>query len=107
MDLNDRAAEYLQMDEEYRGAVVYAMGEGPAQKAGLKPYDIITHIDNKKIRNSQDLIDTVADIEPGTKVKVKILRDNKGSAIEKTLDVVIGERPKVPQMLRPQRRLGR
>lgn len=105
-DINDRAAQYLQMDEEYRGSVIMSVGDGPAQRAGLKPYDIITHVDNKRIRNSQDLIDTVADIEPGKKVKVKILRDNKGEAVERSIDVVIGERPKMPQIL-PGRKSGR
>lgn len=105
-DLNDRAAEYLQMDDEFRGAVILAVGDGPAKKAGLRPYDIITQIDNKKIRNSQDLIDTIADIDPGKKVKIKILRDNKGQAVEHTLDVIISERPKSSQgFSKPQRRM--
>lgn len=96
-DLNDRAAQYLQMDDVYRGSVILAVGDGPAKKAGLKPYDIITHIDSKKIKNSQDLVDTIADIEPGKTVKIKILRDNQGNAQEKTFDLVITERPKTPQ----------
>ena len=65
------------------------MNEGPGKKGGLKIYDIITDVDSKKIKNSRDLVDTVADLEPGKKVKLKIIRNEK----PKTIEVVIGERP--------------
>jgi serine protease Do len=91
-DLDDRAAEILGMDE-YRGAVILGLGDGPAKKGGLRTYDVITELDNKKIRNSQDLVDSVADIDPGKKIKVKFLRDERGKPVTKTTDVIIGERP--------------
>jgi serine protease Do len=71
------------------GAVVLGIGDGPGKKAGLKMYDLITEIDAKKIRSARELVDTVADIEPGKKVKMKLIRSEKS----KTIDVVIGERP--------------
>lgn len=76
-------------DEDIKGAVVMGVGDGPGKKAGLRPYDLITEIDSKKIRSARELVDTVADLEPGKKVKVKLLRNDK----TKTLDVTIGERP--------------
>lgn len=76
-------------DEDIKGAVVMAVGDGPGKKAGLRTYDLITEIDSKKIRSARELVDTVADLEPGKKVKVKFLRNEK----EKTVDVTIGERP--------------
>lgn len=91
-DLDDQAADLLGMNE-YRGAVILGLGEGPAKKGGLRVYDVITELDNKKIKNSQDLVDTVADLEPGKKIKVKYLRDDRGRPTTKTTDVVVGERP--------------
>ena len=41
----------------------------------------------KKVKNSQDLIDTVADIEPGQKIKAKVLRGEK----KITVDIIITE----------------
>lgn len=91
-DLDDQAAEYLGMDE-YRGSVVLGLGDGPAKKSGLKVYDVITEIENKKIKNSRDLIDTVADLEPGKTVKIKFLRDERGKPVTKTVVAKILERP--------------
>lgn len=87
-DIDEAAANYLNLPET-RGSVILGMNEGPGKKGGLKIYDIITDVDNKKIKNSRDLVDTVADLEPGKKVKLKIIRNEKPKVIE----VVIGERP--------------
>jgi len=91
-DLDDQAAEFLGMDE-YRGAVILGLGDGPAKKGGLKVYDVITEVNNKKIKNSRDLIDTVSDLDPGKKVKIKYLRDERGKPMTKSTEIVIAERP--------------
>ncbi|OFZ30246.1 MAG: serine protease MucD [Bdellovibrionales bacterium RIFCSPHIGHO2_01_FULL_40_29] len=87
-DLDDQAASYLGLDE-HRGSVVMGIGDGPGRKGGLKIYDVITEVDGKKIKHSTDLVDTISDIEPGKKVKLKIIRNEK----PQTLTVTIGERP--------------
>ncbi|MFZ3230735.1 MAG: trypsin-like peptidase domain-containing protein [Pseudobdellovibrio sp.] len=76
-------------DAESKGAVVLGVGDGPGKKAGLHVYDIITDINGKKIKSARELVDTIADSEPGTKAKIKIIRNEK----TKMLDVTIGERP--------------
>lgn len=91
-DLDAQAAEFLGMDE-YRGAVIMSIGDGPAKKGGLRTYDVITELNGKKIKNSQDLVDTVADIDPGKKIKVKYIRDERGKPVTKSTDITIGERP--------------
>lgn len=93
-DLDQRTAEYLGFDEEFRGAAVMAVQpNGPADKGGIKVYDVITEIDGNKVRNAQDLSDKIGDKSPGQKVQIKLLRDNKGQALEKTITVTIQERP--------------
>lgn len=91
-DLDDQAAEYLGLNE-YRGAVILGLGDGPAKKGGLRVYDVITELDSKRIKNSQDLVDTVADLDPGKKIKVKFIRDERGKPSSKTTDIVISEKP--------------
>lgn len=87
-DIDDQAAEQLGLDE-FRGAVVVEVGNGPGKKAGLKPYDIITEFNGKKIKYSRDLIDAVAGTDPNTTVTLKVLRDNKTL----TLKATVSERP--------------
>ena len=87
-DIDERAAEAMGMDE-YHGAAILGLGIGPAKKAGLKVYDIIEEINGKKIRDARDLMNTVADTDPGTKVKLKVLRGEKTINV----DLTITERP--------------
>lgn len=89
-DIDDQAASALDM-EDFRGAVILQIDNGPAKKAGLRIYDIILEFSGKKIRNSQDLMDIVADTEPGQKIKAKVLRGEK----KITVDIVITEMPKL------------
>src|SRR3569833_2297883 len=63
---------------------------GPAEKAGLKPMDVIVSIDGKKITKGQDLIDIVADSAIGSTLKFGIIRDR----VPKTVDITIAVREK-------------
>jgi len=104
-DLDSRTAEYLGFDDEFRGAAIMAVQpNGPAAKAGIKVYDVITEIDGEKVRNAQDLSDKIGDKSPGQKIQIKLLRDNKGQALEKTVTVTIQERPDEKTLLQQRSR---
>ncbi|MEW6457138.1 MAG: Do family serine endopeptidase [Acidobacteriota bacterium] len=70
------------------GAIIASVqGGSPAEKAGLKRYDVIIEFDGKKISNGTQLRFAVAETPPNKKVNVKIIRDGK----EKNITVEIGE----------------
>lgn len=99
-DVDNQTAAYLKMDDDNRGSVIVnVQPNGPADKAGLQTYDIVMSVDDKKIKNTQDLVDTISDKTIGSKIKVKFLRNNKGEAIEKTATVTIIERPDEKKLL--------
>lgn len=64
---------------------------GPAEKAGIKPEDILTSINGKTIKKGQDLIDEVAETSVGNSVTINLLRDGK----PETVKVTVGDRGKV------------
>jgi serine protease Do len=68
------------------GAVVTDVRPGtPAQKAGLREYDVITHVNGKKVEGMQDLRITVAGMVPGTKVSLQCIREKKPVEVVATL----------------------
>jgi serine protease Do len=65
--------------------------DGPADKAGMKPQDVVTSIEGKPVNKGQDLIDLIADSPVGSTIKVGIIRDKKPM----TLSVIVGDRSKI------------
>jgi len=63
----------------------------PADKAGMKPEDVVVSINGKPVAKGQDLIDLVAGSPVGSTLKVGIIRDKKPM----TLDVTVGDRTKI------------
>lgn len=63
--------------------------DAPAEKAGLKPYDVILEFNGKPIHTSNELILAVTGIEVGQTVPLKISR----SGAEKTLQIKVTQRP--------------
>ncbi|WP_433477406.1 trypsin-like peptidase domain-containing protein [Spirillospora sp. CA-142024] len=58
---------------------------GPADKAGLKPGDVITKVDDKPIEDATDLIAQIRSRAPGDRVKITYQRGGKESTAEVTL----------------------
>jgi serine protease Do len=71
-----------------RGALVSQVEkDAPADKAGLKPGDVILSFNGKPIEVSSELPPLVAQTKPGTKAEVEVWRGGK----KQTLGVAVGE----------------
>ncbi|OPC82121.1 protease [Embleya scabrispora] len=64
---------------------------GPAAKAGLKPGDVITRLNNRAIGSYEDLFSEIWSHRPGDKVKVTYQRDGKEATTEVTLGQRVGD----------------
>jgi serine protease Do len=49
----------------------------PAARAGLRTYDLITSIEERPVETNDDLIRIVSSEEPGTTIRLKLLRDGR------------------------------
>ncbi|MCP9953938.1 trypsin-like peptidase domain-containing protein [Actinomadura madurae] len=58
---------------------------GPADKAGLKPGDVITKVDDKPIEDATDLIAQIRSRAPGDRIKITYQREGRESTVEVTL----------------------
>ena len=68
--------------------VTKVMEDSPAEKAGIKVGDILLELNGKNLKKSSDLTIAIGNALPGTKVKVKVLRD--GKTFDK--DITLGDR---------------
>jgi serine protease Do len=88
-DLKGDLAKYYEVEGKSGVMVTDVVPGDPAHKAGIKPKDIITHVNGKKISTSRDLTNLAANLGVGDTANVSILRNGR----QKTLQVKIGKRP--------------
>jgi serine protease Do len=61
-----------------KGALINEVTEdSPAEKAGIKPGDVVMKINTTEIRDYRHLLLTVSKLAPGSEVTVELLRDKK------------------------------
>lgn len=76
----------LGLPRNFRGLVIDEVTkDGPAEKAGLKVGDVVASMNDKVLTTFDEWRLTVAQMAPGTKVKLKVLRKGKEQTIEATL----------------------
>jgi len=93
--LSEDLAKAFHLPNDSGGVLVAAvMPETGADKAGLKNGDVILEINGKKMIEPRTLQLFVAQLSPGSKVTLHILRSEPGKApVEKTLSTTLGELP--------------
>lgn len=68
------------------GVLVATVSPGSgADKAGIRPMDVITEFNGSKINDFTDLPSRVAPLPPGTKVTLTVIRDGKPRKVDVTL----------------------
>lgn len=75
---------------EVRGVLVNSVDPGgPGEHAGLKPGDVITAVNGRRVDDANALRNQIAATSPGSEVELKILRDGR----EQQLRARLTERP--------------
>lgn len=72
--------------------------DSAADKAGLKPHDVITNFGGNAIGSQQDLREAIDPHHPGDEVSIRYI--HQGKAVEKKM--ILGERPKHLNAMRDQ-----
>ena len=96
-DLTPEFAEAFKLPLKAGALVTGVLQDGPASKGGLRPGDIIVHIDARPVANTAQLMTAVAALAPDSVAQVGVQR----GAQPLELKITAGRRPP------PQRRLQR
>jgi serine protease DegQ len=73
------------------GAIIAGVvRNGPAERAGIRPGDILLAVQGKSVANTNDMLTLIAQLPPGEKARMTVMRKNRQS----TVDVTVGKRPR-------------
>jgi len=87
-NLTPELMEYYGLQED-RGALVTQVYEGdPADKAGIRPGDVIVGVGDAPVASSRDLSNAIANAGAGSKIDVRVRREGK----ERTVSVKLAKR---------------
>ncbi|MDR2876158.1 MAG: Do family serine endopeptidase [Methylobacillus sp.] len=90
-DVTPELAESFNL-KEARGALIASVTHGsPADKAGIKPGDVLTEVNGKAVTDISD-INLISGLKPGTTATIKIVRNQT----ERKLTIAIAKRPQPP-----------
>lgn len=76
-DLTKDLAVYFKLPDKKGIIVAGVIKDGSAEKAGIKPQDIIISVNTTPIYTSRELLTTIAKMTIGEKLRVGIIRNNK------------------------------
>jgi len=73
------------------GAIIAGVVRGgPADRAGIRPGDILLAVKGRKVGNTNDMMNLIAELPPGEQAPMTVMRKNR----ETTLAVTVGRRPR-------------
>ncbi|VAW61056.1 Outer membrane stress sensor protease DegS [hydrothermal vent metagenome] len=77
VDLNDQVLERIGLPNIQGVLITDVFDHGPAEMAGIRVGDIITHINKKAIRDTRDVLNAIADGHPGDKIDILGIRERQ------------------------------
>lgn len=90
-DITPELADSFGLTKKTGAIIAGVLKGGPADKAGMKPGDILVAVEGKPVNDTTEMLNLIAQLVPGEKAKMTVLRKNS----ESVLSVTVGKRPKL------------
>jgi serine peptidase DegS len=74
-------------------AVLITRVSGPAEAAGLRPADVLTHLNGERVFTTQQATNLVASTPPGGRVRIRVVRRNGSNVETIETEAVLEEAP--------------
>ena len=92
-ELTPELAESFKLPGTDGALIAGVMRGSPADKAGIKPGDVLTQVNGKPVKDAQVMLELIAALVPGTSARFDLKREGRDVKVE----VTIGKRPKPPK----------
>ncbi|NHZ92491.1 Do family serine endopeptidase [Massilia sp. CCM 8733] len=89
-DITPELADSFGLAQQSGTIIAGVVRNGPADRAGLRPGDILLAVDGKEAGNTNDTLNLIAQLAPGGKATMTVMRKNRPAKV----DVTIGKRPR-------------
>jgi serine protease DegQ len=92
-EITPELAESFKLPNTQGALIAGVMRGSPADKAGIRPGDVLTQVTGKNVKDAQVMLELIAALEPGKVARFDLKRDGRDVGV----DVTIGKRPKPPK----------
>ena len=89
-DITPELAASFGLGRESGAIIAGVVRNGPADRAGVRPGDILLAVEGKSIKNTGEMLNLIAQLVPGAKARLTLMRQNRESKV----DVTVGKRPR-------------
>ena len=89
-DITPELADSFGLGRNSGAIIAGVVRNGPADRAGVRPGDILLAVEGKPVSNTGEMLNLIAQLAPGAKARLKLMRQNR----ESTVDVTVGKRPR-------------
>jgi serine protease Do len=93
-DLTEGMVKMYKLKSKAGALISSVEPDSPAEKAKLRQYDVIVQVNGEPVKNSDDLRFKIADIQPGAKVGLVIVRDGEEIKMTAVVDELEPEQEK-------------
>jgi serine protease Do/serine protease DegQ len=87
-DLTPELAGALGLKANEGVVIVEVASGGPAERAGLRRGDVVTHVNGHAVRSSADLRNQVGLLAPGEPVELRVVRDGQTRTVRARIESV-------------------
>jgi serine protease DegQ len=91
-DITPELADSFGLARSSGAIIAGVVRNGPADRAGIRPGDILLAVQGKSVANTTDMLTLISQLAPGGKARMTLMRKNRQS----TVDVTVGKRPRPP-----------
>jgi serine protease DegQ len=91
-------AESFKLPKDQGVLIAGVVRNGPADKAGIKPGDVLIEVEGSPVRDAAGMLNLIAQLVPGNQGRLKIVR--QGQPVE--VAVMVGKRPRAQKRARDE-----